>query len=301
MGRLSLAQTFDERGETIKTARKAKPIEHPHENIGDEDYMKQAEGKRIRVLYAGDGEFVVRTVAKGLGYYITGSFVEESLYLRRALESDPGIKVDHLHTHLAIADFPRTARELVDSYEVVILSDIPSDSLIFYPDMLQVPMGPNRLKSIQDFVAEGGGFLMCGGWSSFGGHQGGARYHNTPVEEILPVVIHEGDDRVEVPEGFRFNVENTSHAIMAGIPWKTADFILMGYNKVTPKPQATVLASFQGDPMICVGEYHSGRAMAFAPDCAPHWAGTFINWEHYPRFWIQSIRWLAKRVKSNGN
>ena len=43
---------------------------------------------------------------------------------------------------------------------------------------------------------------MVGGWFSFGGFQGQARYHDTPVEECLPVLIKDGDDRRELPEGW---------------------------------------------------------------------------------------------------
>ena len=43
---------------------------------------------------------------------------------------------------------------------------------------------------------------MVGGYYSFQGINGGARYHGTPVEEVLPVEILPYDDRIEVPEGF---------------------------------------------------------------------------------------------------
>ena len=44
--------------------------------------------------------------------------------------------------------------------------------------------------------------MMIGGYYSFQGINGGARYHRTPVEEVLPVECLPYDDRVEVPEGF---------------------------------------------------------------------------------------------------
>ena len=44
--------------------------------------------------------------------------------------------------------------------------------------------------------------MMIGGYYSFQGINGGARYHKTPVEEVLPVTCLPVDDRVEVPEGF---------------------------------------------------------------------------------------------------
>ena len=56
--------------------------------------------------------------------------------------------------------------------------------------------------SLKAYVERGGGLLMVGGYYSFQGINGGARYHGTPVEEVLPVEILPYDDRVEVPEGF---------------------------------------------------------------------------------------------------
>ena len=46
---------------------------------------------------------------------------------------------------------------------------------------------PNRLKLLRDYVAGGGGLMMIGGYFSFQGINGGARWHKTPVEEVLPV------------------------------------------------------------------------------------------------------------------
>ena len=44
---------------------------------------------------------------------------------------------------------------------------------------------------------------MIGGYFSFQGIDGSARWRRTPVEDVLPVTCLPYDDRVEVPEGFR--------------------------------------------------------------------------------------------------
>jgi uncharacterized membrane protein len=61
---------------------------------------------------------------------------------------------------------------------------------------------PNRLKLIERYTEEGGGFLMWGGYLFFTGFAGKGFYKRTPIEKILPVSLMETDDRVEVPEGF---------------------------------------------------------------------------------------------------
>ena len=43
---------------------------------------------------------------------------------------------------------------------------------------------------------------MIGGYFSFQGIDGKARWRNTPVEEALPVSCLAYDDRLEIPEGF---------------------------------------------------------------------------------------------------
>ena len=48
-------------------------------------------------------------------------------------------------------------------------------------------------------MRDGGGLLMIGGYLSFAGIDGKARYHGTPVEDALPVTIAATDDRVEAP------------------------------------------------------------------------------------------------------
>ena len=42
---------------------------------------------------------------------------------------------------------------------------------------------------------------MCGGWMSFQGFRGMANYRGSQIEEVLPVNLYEGDDRVESTEG----------------------------------------------------------------------------------------------------
>ena len=42
--------------------------------------------------------------------------------------------------------------------------------------------------------------MMVGGYYTFQGINGAARYHRTPIEEILPVTMQAHDDRYEVPD-----------------------------------------------------------------------------------------------------
>ncbi len=253
--------------------------------------------KKIKILYVGDSEIVVSKYLLGVDVLEQSNFNDNGKFFREAMEKYEDIDVVHINPHDVPLQFPKTQEEL-DKYDVLILSDVGYNSMIFYPGLkppYEYPLGPDRVKMVKEFVEEGGGFIMVGGYVSFSGFNGVGRYHGTYIEEVLPVNIFPYDDRVEITDGFIFNVIDTDHPITSGIPWDTAKFTLCGYNKLVLKEGAKLLAEYNGDPFIACGEYKKGRTAVFASDFAPHWAGTFIDWEYYPQFWAQMVRWLAKK------
>jgi len=69
---------------------------------------------------------------------------------------------------------------------------------------------------------------------------------------------------------------------------------LLGYNRITAKTDATVIAKVGADPLIVAGTFKKGRSVAFASDCGPHWAPPpFVEWEGYARLWRQIAGWAA--------
>jgi uncharacterized membrane protein len=178
-----------------------------------------------------------------------------------------------------------------------VLSDIGADSLLLHPDtFVRGQRTANRLRLIADWVGAGGGFLMVGGYYSFQGIHGAARYRGTPVEKILPVSLLPYDDRVEVPEGFEPVAEGAGdHPILAGIggPWP----YLLGFNELQAKPDAEILLrTGDGRPLLVVGKHGAGRTMAWASDIGPHWLpDAFGAWPGYGRLWRQAFAWLAGR------
>jgi len=244
-----------------------------------------------KVLFVGDTSRSLIFELKGFEVDIIASTYQTKSPLREALETDPTISVTHMPCHDAFPNFPKTAEELAE-YDVVIFSDVGADTIVLYPWFQRVPMGPNRLHSIKKYVENGGGFAMAGGYASFQGRRGIGNYYGTPVEEILPVHIFPYDDRVETPEGCHPEVTDPEHPIMAGLPWYEP-FLFLGYNKLKLKQGARLLAKVGDDPFIAVLEYGKGRTLAFASDPEPHWAGSFKDWPHYSKFWIQAVKWLA--------
>ena len=80
---------------------------------------------------------------------------------------------------------------------------------------------------------------MIGGYFSFQGIDGKARWRATPVEEALPVSCFPYDDRLEIPEGFSAQIVGApDHPVLAGLegPWP----LLLGANEVRVKDQPGV-------------------------------------------------------------
>lgn len=246
--------------------------------------------KQVRVLLAGESWISYGIHIKGFGAYTTGTYEEGVGPLAHALEGFA--ELVYIPNHQAISGFPDTAEELA-AFDVVLFSDIGADTLLLHPDtLLRSIVRPNRLRAVQEFVAQRGGFGMIGGYMSFAGYEGKANYRNTPIAEILPVMIEAGDDRIEIPEGFNPEVVDAVHPILQGIPGEWP--VLLGYNRFAVKSNAQVLMRYGDDPFLVVGTYGKGRTLAYASDCSPHWGSPqFVKWEYYIPFWRQMIKWLA--------
>jgi uncharacterized membrane protein len=246
-----------------------------------------------KVLIAGESWLTVMTHVKGFDFFMNSNYDGGADRMIACLR-EAGYEVDYIPNHEAPRKFPNTLEEL-SQYGVVILSDIGANTLLLHPDTFNKSLRtPNRLKLLREWVGAGGGLLMVGGYLTFQGIDGRGRWHNTPVEEVLPVEIFAYDDREEVPEGV--NPQTLlKHPILEGIPASWPYFL--GYNKLRVKTGAMSLMSIENDPFLAVQEYQQGRSAAFASDCAPHWGSTeFYDWEYYGRFWSQLVGWLMKQM-----
>lgn len=244
----------------------------------------------LRVLLAGES-WVSHTVhQKGFDSFTTTAYVEGAQELTAALTA-AGSVVTHQPCHVAATSFPDTVEEL-SAYDCVILSDIGSNTLLLRPETFtrSVP-GADRIAAIADYVRAGGGLVMIGGYLSFQGIEGKGHWRGSAVEEVLPVRLEVGDDRVEVPHGV-VPLPIGSSPILAGISgqWPA----VLGYNRLHARDDADVLASVGADPLLVAGFAGRGRAVTFASDCSPHWAPPpFLAWEHYDRLWTQIVGWAA--------
>jgi uncharacterized membrane protein len=249
--------------------------------------------EKIRILLVGESWVSISTHIKGWDFFNSAIYEEGHEYLKKALSGED-FDFRHMPGHRASADFPLDEQGL-RAYDVIILSDIGANTLLLHPDAwLHGKTVPNRLVLIKNWVRNGGALVMCGGYLSFAGIYGSAKFYHTPIEEVLPVTMYARDDRVEVPQGGKITSLHPDHPILSGIDHNYPP--LLGYNEAKAKPEAEVLAEIDGNPFIAVMESGKGKTMVWTSDIGPHWCPRqFLDWSGYEHIWQQAIRWLARK------
>lgn len=249
------------------------------------------------VLLVGESWVSAATHFKGFDQFGSVTFHLGAEPLVKALDGS-GIALTYMTAHDAATAFPLTLEGL-QAYDAIVLSDIGANTLLLHPDVwLKGQTVPNRLKLIEAYVEAGGGLAMIGGYFSFQGINGAARWHKTAVERALPVRCLAVDDRIEVPEGFHAEPTGRAHPILDGLDGEWP--VLLGFNEVEAKEGAQVLLTTAGDdgghPLLVVGSHGKGRTMAWTSDIGPHWLpDAFVAWPGYARLWTQSFHWLGGR------
>ena len=184
-------------------------------------------------------------------------------------------------------------------------------------------MHPNVLDQIGQQVEGGAGFLMIGGYASFGGDPdapGTGDWKGTAVEKLLPVDLNV-QGRVEsrtlyglvmVPtdEGLRLYSRvlglSGGDADAEKAAWKSMQnpLGLQGANRLAVAGgNAAILAvSEEMDPqtnrpypLLVSRDYGKGRVLAFAGDTTNHWIHDEDSLRKHHRFWRQMILWLARQ------
>ncbi len=247
----------------------------------------------MEVLLVGETWVNVTTEIKGFDSFTFTHYKDSSKWLREAL-AQGGYRVEHLPCHAVADSFPNTLESMA-RYGAIIFSDIGSNTFLLTRECAEECKAiPDRLSIVREYVRNGGAFCMIGGWMSFQGMDAKAHYKYTPIAEVLPVEMLDGDDRVEVCSGLTPRRTNVDHKITSDLPeeWPA----ILSYNKLIAREEGVVLASGNGDPLVVVGQYGAGRVAVTAFDCAPHGAPyEFLKWEGYPRLWNNIVSWLTSK------
>lgn len=246
---------------------------------------------QTKVLLAGESWTSHTIHVKGFDSFTTSEYAEGATWLIEGLQVH-GVDVTFLRNHDAARDFPSTL-DALQAYDAVLLSDIGSNTLLLPPDtFVRSKATANRCDLLRDYVHQGGGLAMIGGYLSFSGIDGKARFQRTAVADVLPVRMEDGDDRVEVPQGTTPELAMPDHPVLSGIDGDWPHFL--GYNRLRPAPEGDVIARVGDDVFLATGTFGRGRSAAFASDCGPHWGPpAFVEWAHYGRFWSNLVHWLA--------
>jgi uncharacterized membrane protein len=248
--------------------------------------------KKPSILFVGESAIVQTFEYKGQDAFSTIRYGNNGPKIVGKMLSRIDHDLTYIPCHMIPFEFPRSIEALAE-YDVVLFSDVGSNTFLLLPEMVRDGVRvPNLLELVCEFVRGGGGFGMIGGYMSFGGMDGKAKWKDSCVEEILPVSLAWHDDRKEVPEGADLSCVPGSHPILEGLP---ADLpYILGYNKVAAKADSKVLVSFRGDPIIAVAQRGKGRTLAYTTDCAPHWAPAAMHdWDKYPVLWANIVNWLS--------
>jgi uncharacterized membrane protein len=211
----------------------------------------------------------------------------------------------------ALSEVPTDRKELLERYDVVILGDV---------NPYEISPDPARcdefMASLREFVERGGGLIFIAGESD-----APRSFVNTPLEELLPVVVDgalarslEGASK----DLFRPTVEEPTspHEIVRlvsdpaenrGLWEEPGGFygLFWFYPIVRAKPGAQVLlrhpsaSNAHGRYPLLVGSYFpAGRTLFQSFDESWRWRFRFAD-RYHERYWRNAIRWVALgRLKS---
>ena len=247
-----------------------------------------------RVLLAGESWISQSTHYKGFDSFTSVTFHSGADAYIGALNRQ-GIEVEHLYAHDVPERFPADLAAL-RAYDVIILSDIGANSFLLPQDTwLHGRSRSNRLKLLCEWVHAGGGLMMAGGYLSFQGFQARANFARTPLAAVLPVLMSDYDDRVEASEGVRPSLVGPDHPVARA--WQSSPPPILGYNRVTAKPEAQVVARVGEDVLIATAEYGAGRSLVWTCDIGPHWCPVeFCRWEGFDPLMASMVQWLQQKI-----
>jgi hypothetical protein len=60
-----------------------------------------------------------------------------------------------------------------------------------------------------------------------------------------------------------------------------------------------ILNTHQGDPLLAAWQYGLGRSVAWTSDASGRWAWEWVQWEGFPAFWAQAVRWTISQSRDS--
>jgi uncharacterized membrane protein len=253
---------------------------------------------------------------------VCGSPTWNYRFLRQALKQDPSVDLISfviLRTPTDVVNVPESQLSLIPfPTRRLFTQELQNFDLIIFENFSFRFYFPwEYLENVRNYVREGGAFAMIGGRLAFA--QG--YYADTPIEDILPVILRSGPDRNDYRPVTQ-RMELTSEGMMHPITRLVADpkenrriwqelTDLDALNVIAgTKPNATVLGVSSGRfntqpnnhdapaPLLAVQRFGKGRTLALMSDYTWKWnfqmAGQMDSNQYYLQFIRQLTRWLIR-------
>jgi uncharacterized membrane protein len=240
------------------------------------------EGLRVGVLYTGD-PYPGQTpyVHMKVEAFLRVTPVQASRNHYAGISSDDILRAIRIY-------MPRRYQDLIDSYDVLIISDANVMSF-----------ESKHLKWFKQSVEEDAmGLAMFGGYESYGGAAGEPDWGATPVGDVLPVTTDPGQY-----EDGKVTILDEENRFMSSLPWRPDLTFLQNYasNIVQLKPSAELLASSRihstgyENPFYSTWVFGEGRTFAMTGDWTPGGGWNFLRWEYLPDFATNLMLYCADR------
>lgn len=291
-----LYHAFEDPGDyTLQFAVTKLPEETSHEDNVAIRFLRVSDQK-IRVLYIEDLPRWEYRYVKNALLRVDPSIVVQS-YLFDASRS---FVQEHSENLPPLRDIPRTREELLE-YDVVLLGDVPPERLA--PTEEQVSAW---LDMLMEFVESGGGVGFIWGEQAMP-----ESYRNTPLEDLLPVVLEPPEDaRPSSDEPFVPQLEDAGNPhdilLLRRDPDNNAALWHRGFQPMSiyypvqqAKAGATVLLRHPEDSnrygrrvIAATSYYPRGNTFFLATDESWRWRDPYGEKWH-DRFWRNVVRHLA--------
>ncbi|HWG41173.1 MAG TPA: glutamine amidotransferase [Gemmataceae bacterium] len=186
-------------------------------------------------------------------------------------------------------------------YDVIIVGDVTAAQMR--------AVSPQALQAIEHLVEQGAGFLMLGGYSSFGNSD----WQNTPIEKMLPIDLSNSKGQVEEDRKMlptRDGLDKFAYILRLADgkdPKKAWENLpeLEGISRLRKSEkglqEAVLAVSDKGEPILIAQVYGTGRVLAFAGDTTHRWIINPDKQRMHSRFWRQVVLWLAKQENAEGS
>ena len=248
---------------------------------------------------------------------VSGSPSYDQKFLRLFLKQDPSVDLISffiLRTHADLGNnWSQSELSLIAfPYERLFTEELETFDLVIFQNFNHKPyfgyQSDELLDNIAEYVKRGGAFAMIGGDRSFDLGE----YANTPIEQILPVMLGATDSASELKFQPQLTLQGAGHPLIRLASSDDENRRLWeelpemdGFNRISGLVdgaasllQHPTAKDDRGQPhsVLSVREVEKGRVMAVNVDSSWRWSYSEAleggGNQAYLRFWKNAIRWL---------